>query len=80
MNTYYIEMTDTFGGELNYSWLHRFTIKAKNERGALIKLARETGYNFRNNGTHYEASKACVGAYFLDYDIDHDWIERSKKL
>lgn len=73
-------MTDTFGGELNYCWLHRFTIDAKNERGALIKLARETGFNFRNNGLHYKARKACIAAYFLDYEIDQDWIDRSKKL
>jgi len=78
--TFYFEMTDTFGGELNYCWLHRFTIKAKNIRGALIKLSHETGYNFRFDGTNYKAKHACIVAYELDYELPSDWIERSTIL
>ena len=55
MNTFYFEMTDTFGGDLNYCWLKRFKINAKNLKGALIKLSKETGFNFRNNGSYYKA-------------------------
>lgn len=80
MNEYYFEMTDLFGGELNYCWLHRFTVKANSLKGALIKISRETGYNFRDKGIYYKASKACVGLYELDYEISTDWIDRSKKL
>lgn len=77
---FYFEMTDTFGGELNYCWLHRFTIEAKNLRGALIKLSRETGLNFRFDGIHYKAKNACIAAYELENEIEQDWIDRSKKL
>ena len=27
-NHYYIEMTDTFGGEANYCWVNRFIVRA----------------------------------------------------
>lgn len=80
MKQFYFEMTDTFGDELNYCWLHRFIINAKSLRGALQKLSRETGFNFKNNGSYYKAARACVAAYELDYEITNDWIERAKQL
>lgn len=47
MKEYYCEVTDLFNGELNYSFVQRYLIKAKSERGAIQKLARELGLNFR---------------------------------
>jgi hypothetical protein len=32
---YNIEVTDTFGGEANYSWVHRFMVHAQTTRGAM---------------------------------------------
>lgn len=49
MNTYHIELTDTFGGEANYSYVKRFTITAKSLRACVLKLGKETGYNWRFN-------------------------------
>ena len=49
MQTYFIELTYTYGGELNYSWVRRFLVKAKSMRGAMCKLARETGYSARKD-------------------------------
>jgi hypothetical protein len=77
MQTFYFEMTDTFGGETNYSWIKRFQIEAKSKHGALMKLSYETGFNFRFNGIHYKAQKACVVAYELD-DVGQYW--EGKKL
>lgn len=45
--SFFVEMTDTFGGEANYCWVHRFRVAAKSERGAMIRVARETGYSGR---------------------------------
>ena len=36
---YYIEYTDCFGGEANYSWVRRWIVKAKTPRGALRKVS-----------------------------------------
>lgn len=80
MNNYFFEMTDTFGGELNYCWLYRFNIKAKSLRGALQKLSKETGYNFRNNGLHYKAKNACVAAYEIENEIDQTWLDEAKEI
>lgn len=79
-NKYYFEMTDTFGSELNYCWLHRFIINAKSIRGALIKLSRHTGLNFRNNGLYFKAKNACIAAYELDYEIEPHWLEKAKEI
>ena len=40
MENYNIEITDTYGGEANYSWVRRYTIQSKSMRGAICKLAR----------------------------------------
>lgn len=80
MNTFYFEMTDTFGGELNYCWLYRFTIEAKSLHSALIKLSKETGFNFRNNGNYYKVKNACIAAYELENEVDLNWIEKSIRL
>jgi len=40
---YDMEVTDTFGGEPNYSWCQRFRVTAKSKRGAIIKLSKHIG-------------------------------------
>ena len=65
-NHYFIEMTDTFGGDANYCWVNRFIISASSERGAMRKVARETGFNVRNVGCdRWDAVGACV-CYFVE--------------
>lgn len=80
LKEYYFEMTDTFGGELNYCWLTKFTVNAASPHGALCKISKWTGYNFKNNGLYYKAKKACIGLYELENEIDEYWIEGSEKL
>ena len=77
MKTFYFEMTDTFGNELNYSWIKRFEVSAKSLRGALQKLSHETGFNFRFNGNVYRARRACVAVYELEH-VHAEW--QGKKL
>ena len=52
MNTYRIELTDTYGGEANYSYVKRFTIQAKSLRACVLKLGKETGYSWRLNSDY----------------------------
>ena len=51
-----VEHTDTFGGESNYSWVHRYTIEGKGDKGitsdlSLVRQAKRltglTGYRCR---------------------------------
>lgn len=45
MQEYSYELTDTFGGELNYSWVRRGKIRATSMLGAVRIAKRETGLN-----------------------------------
>ena len=68
MKTFLIEITDTYGGEANYSWVKRWLVKANTERGAISKLARLEGGGFRldwNSGdtARYNLKGACVCAF-----------------
>ena len=47
MTNYQIEITDTYGGEANYSWVTRYTIAANSMHGAICKLARQYGSGWR---------------------------------
>lgn len=41
---YYVEVTDTFGGEANYIWVRRFKVHANTMRGAMRKVASTMGF------------------------------------
>ena len=43
-NTYLFEVTDTFGGDANYSWVRRYTVHATSMSGALRMVNREEGF------------------------------------
>jgi len=69
MLNYKIEITDTFGGESNYSRVQRLEVKAKSMQGAISKAARHFGYKgFRSDcicGDYasYKLSGACIIAF-----------------
>ena len=66
-NHYFIEMTDTFGGEANYCWVNRFIVSASTERGAMRKVAKKTGFAVRNVGCdRWDTVGACV-CYFVEW-------------
>lgn len=44
---YFVEMTDTFAGDANYSWVHRFKVRASSPRGAILKANKEAGTGAR---------------------------------
>ena len=46
-NHYFIEMTDTFGGEANYCWVNRFIVSASSHRGAMRRVTARTGDKVR---------------------------------
>ena len=43
VSTFHIEITDTFGGDANYSWKKEFLVVASSLRGAITKLAKSQG-------------------------------------
>lgn len=69
-----IEMTDTYGGEANYSWVKHFLVTASSFRGAISKVTKETGYHARidcdyGDGVAYKVPGAAI-MYILNYACD----------
>lgn len=60
---WFVELTDTFGGELNYSWVKRYLVKAKTMKAAMRKVSIECGTKTRkirgyDNFATYEVTGA----------------------
>ena len=75
MKHYHIEVTDLFCGEMNYSYIKRYQTTAISERGAINKLARVTGLNWRKqysdgDGSVYHTASKLSGAYVQEYELN----------
>lgn len=71
LKLFYIEITDMFGGEANYSWLTRHVVRAKSERGAVNAMSRRSGLTWRFDGMKY-ISKSGATCMFIDmYDKEY---------
>lgn len=54
---FFIEITDTFGGEANYSFVTRHKVKASTPRGAIVRINRDSGLGFRKVGDFGSVSR-----------------------
>lgn len=74
---YFIEVTDTFGGDANYSWATRHLIKGKTARGAVNRFSRLSGMSWRNMGFDRYDSKSGATCFFIEqWDGDADRLPR----
>ena len=71
METYFIEMIDTYGGEANYCWVNRFLVTAKSFTHAISKVTRKTGYKAHCVGDFGDTKRYdvrnCAICYFVSY-------------
>ena len=72
-STFHIEITDTFGGEANYSWRKQWLVKATTARGAIYKLAKLEGGGWRKqwdtgDTVRYALGGACICAFVMYLD------------
>lgn len=66
---FYIEVTDVFGGEANYSWVTRHVVRGKTELGAVNRFSRLSGMQWRNCHSDMYLSKSGSTCFFIaDYD------------
>lgn len=78
METWDIEITDTFGGQANYSWVNRFQVQAKSILGAVQKVARSHGSGWRKDWDYgadearYNLRGACVCMFVSWHDSSLD--------
>lgn len=73
-NRYFIEMTDTFGGEANYCWVNRFIVSASSHRGAMRKVCALTGDKVQcvdryNDPQTWDSTIGCI-RYFVEWIDD----------
>ena len=68
-NLYFVEVTDTFGGEANYSWVTRHVIKAKSLKGAVNALSRRSGISWHSVGCdRYDSKSGATCAFIEEFD------------
>ena len=71
---FYVELTDTFAGEANFSWVQRFKVSAQTMRGAVWKISRETGGAWRAAWDSGEMmrydSKSHATCFFIEHYDD----------
>jgi len=82
MQTFNCYMTDLFCGELNYGLVNRFKVNAKTKHGALCKIAKESGLNFRDycNGEVYHSTSGLTGLVFDDDEFTEDEYENVTEI
>lgn len=71
---FFIEVTDVYGGEANYSWVTRHVITATTQRGAVNKFSRLSGNNWHAVGCDRYDSKSGATCFFI-----HAYDEESHK-
>lgn len=74
-NLYTIEMTDAYGGEPNYCWARRYKTESVSIVGAVTKLSKHCGGNFRlDHGDKFSARYNAVGASIRIFveEVDKD--------
>lgn len=73
---YYIEVTDTFAGEANYSWVARHILKASTMKGAINKFSRLSGMKWHCAGDYQDSKRydSASGAtcYFINEFDEQD--------
>jgi hypothetical protein len=58
--TFEYEVTDTFGGEANYCWVRRGTVRARSLRGAIRVIKAREGIACRHTTDSYGGGDARV--------------------
>lgn len=82
---FYVEITDTYGEDANYSWVKRFKVHASSDLGAIRKVSRETGLNFRKEWdsgdlTRYDATHCAMCAFLSGYEDQAEHYSGVKSL
>lgn len=70
---YFVEITDTFAGEANYSWVKRHKVKASSYRGAISKVSRDSGLSFHKvsdygDQARYDSKSGATCAFVSEWD------------
>lgn len=70
---FFVEITDTFGGEANYSWVTRHKVRASTARGAIVRVNKDSGLGFRlaydmGDCVRYDSKSGATCAFVEEWD------------
>lgn len=70
---FFVEVTDTYAGEANYSWVHRFKVHASSVQGAMRKVSAQLGLYSRKaydtgDMARYDFKGAAICAFVMGYE------------
>lgn len=73
MKHFFVEITDTFAGDANYSWVTRHKVKAQTIRGAIIRVNRDSGLGFHKvsdfgDSVRYDSKSGAICAFVEHWD------------
>lgn len=79
---FFVEITDTFGGEANYSWVTRHKVRAMTPRGAMRRIGRESGLSWHYVGCdRWNSSSGATCAFVDEFDPEtHGQYSRVNEL
>jgi len=75
--TYLVTVTDTFGGELNYSWVEYYLVRTDNIKTAVVKVSKYTGRKTRKKWGDSESGIYKVIGACVAYDVQ--WIDEEQE-
>jgi hypothetical protein len=71
MMAWRIEVTDTYGGEANYSWVTRHIVHSRTRLGAVQKFSRISGVKWRKVSDYGDSarydSRSGATCFFIDW-------------
>lgn len=75
MLTFYVDITDTYAGEANFSWVTRHRVTAASMMGAVRKLSRASGIRWRKQWddglfARYDSRSGATCALIRAWDDD----------
>ena len=78
---YFVEITDTCGGEANYSWVTRHKVRASTPRGAMRRIGAESGLSWHKTYDDGETERwdsrsgaTCAFVFPWDDETDNDYL------
>jgi hypothetical protein len=83
---FFVEVTDTYAGEANYSWVHRFKVHASSFMGAMRKVRREMGLPpAKINGNYgdmarYDFKQTAICAFVMGYEDQAEHLFNVKSI
>lgn len=78
---FHVEITDTFAGEPNYSWVTRHKVKASNIQGAITKVAKDSGLSFRKawgfaDSARFDSKSGATCAFVEEWNDEFHALQR----